>query len=35
MARFGEFERTWEWFIFVERGALPRFSCTQPQPEIY
>jgi hypothetical protein len=31
----GEFERAWERFMIVEREALPRFSCTQPQPEIY
>jgi hypothetical protein len=35
MTRFGEFERAWERFMIVEREALPRFSCTQPQPEIY
>ena len=31
----GEFERAWEPFMIVEREALFRFSCTQPQPEIY
>jgi len=31
----GEFERAWERFMIVEREALPRFSCAQPQPEIY
>ena len=35
MARSGGVERAWERSMIVEGEALPRFSCTQPQPEIY
>jgi hypothetical protein len=31
----GQFESAWERFMIFECEALPRFSCTQPHPEIY
>jgi hypothetical protein len=35
MRRFGGVREGVGEFMIVEREALPRFSCTHPQPEIY